>query len=220
MEIPEYGYRPAPRGSMDANRTARRGRARRALAPMLSAGLIYLLTGCLAVTHTQPPSKPYVPTAWPLTFKQHDFAAHCYNTQRCSVVYDNNNFTRSAADAPSGAPPAPDYREHWKNASFLGVNNFPPPAEVRWTALDGSEHEAKVDLAEIFKDQRILHRVAREDIPDGWGQDVRPNIYVEVNDRTVSVLMRAHVATRQPQIAGNAYSNFRNDTILAWSKTY
>jgi len=52
------------------------------------------------------------------------------------------------------------------------------------------------------------------------GQDVRPNIYIEVNERTVSVLMRTHVATREPQVPGNVYSNFRSDTILVWSKTY
>lgn len=182
----------------------------------LVASLTYLLTGCPAMTHAQ----PYVPTPWPLTFKQHDFAAHCYNTRRCSVVYDNNNFTRAASGSPSGPPAAQDYRERWENASYVGVNNFPPPAEVRWTSLDGVDHEAVVDLATIFKDQRILHRVAREDIPDGWGQNVRPNIYIEVNDRALSVWMRAHVATRVLQVPGNAYSNFRNDTILAWSKTY
>lgn len=187
---------------------------------MLAVVLISLLAACHAAAPITLSSQPYVPTPWPVTFKKHDFAAYCYNTRRCSVIYANDNVTRAVANSPSGPPPTPDYREQWSNASFLGVSNFPPPARVRWTSIDDIEHEAVVDLAEIFRDEHVLHRVAREDIPDGWGQDVRPNIYIEVNDRTVSVLMRTHVATREPQVPGNVYSNFRSDTILVWSKTY
>ena len=187
---------------------------------LLAVVLISLLAACHAAAPITLSSRPYVPTPWPVTFKKHDFAAYCYNTRRCSVIYANDNVTRAVANSPSGPPPTPDYRERWSNASFLGVSNFPPPARVRWTSIDDIEHEAVVDLAEIFRDEHVLHRVAREDIPDGWGQDVRPNIYIEVNDRKVSVLMRTHVATREPQVPGNVYSNFRSDTILVWSKTY
>lgn len=186
----------------------------------IAATLMYLLTGCLAMTHAQSPQQPDVAAAWPLTFKKHDFGAHCYNTLRCEVVYDNFNFTRDLSERPSGPPASPDYRERWKNAAYLGVHNFPSPAQVTWTSLDGSEHSEQVDIAAIFKDERILHRVAQDNIPDGWGHDVRPNIFIEVNDRTVSVLMRAHIATKDLQVPGNQYSNFRNDTLLAWSKTY
>jgi len=41
-----------------------------------------------------------------------------------------------------------------------------------------------------------------------------------VNDRTINVYMKAFVPTRVPQIPGNEYSHFRNELILAWSKTY
>lgn len=181
--------------------------------------MIYCLTGLLTVTHTQP-SKHLAPVQWPLTFKAHDFAAHCYNTRRCSVIYDANNFTRPYLDQPSPYPPSPNYREEWAAASYIGISNFPPPAEVKWTSLDGMEHEAQVDIGAIFEKGLILHKVARDDIPEGWVRDIRPNIYIEVNDRTISVLMRAHIATKEPQAPGNPYSDFRDDTILAWSKTY
>ena len=47
-----------------------------------------------------------------------------------------------------------------------------------------------------------------------------PDILLEVNDRTINVYMRAFVPTRELQIPGNKYSRFRDDLILAWSKTY
>lgn len=177
-------------------------------------------TGCFNMTHSQSFTQAYAPTPWPLTFKAHDFAAHCYNTLRCAVIYDNYNFTRSDADRPSGPPPSTDYRDKWKNASYIGIRNFPSPAEVTWTSLDGSEHRELVDIGAIFKDERVLHHVDRNNIPDGWGHDIRPNVYVEVNDRTVSVLMRTHIATKDLRTPGNPDSNYRRDTIVAWSRTY
>ena len=47
-----------------------------------------------------------------------------------------------------------------------------------------------------------------------------PDIILEVNDRTINVYMRAFVPTRELQIPGNKYSGFRDDLILAWSRTY
>jgi len=172
------------------------------------------------MTHSNPASPTHLPTPWPLTFKEHSFGSHCYNTLRCSVIYDNYDFTRLDADRPSGPPPSPDYRDKWKNASYLGARNFPSPAEVKWTSLDGAEHEAFIDIGSIFKDEKVLHHVEQSNIPDGWGLNIRPSIYIEVNDRTVSVLMRAHIATKDFRTPGNPDSNYRRETIVAWSKTY
>lgn len=81
-------------------------------------------------------------------------------------------------------------------------------------------HETRVDIGEIFKDRRILHRVPESEIPEGWAHNLSAGIVLEVNDRTVSVYMKAHVATRTPQVPGNRYSDFRADPVLAWSKTF
>ena len=172
------------------------------------------------MTNSSSFSQPFTPTPWPLTFKEHNFSARCYNTLRCRVIYDNYNFTRLDAEQPSGPPRSPDYRDKWNNASHLGVKNFPKPAEVTWTSLDGSEHEDLIDIGAIFKDERILHNAERDNVPDGWGHDILPSIYVEVNDRTVSVLMRAFIPTKNFLVPGNPDSNYRRDTIVAWSKTY
>ncbi len=140
---------------------------------------------------------------FPLRFVDHDFQVFCYNTLRCHVVYNNFNFTPYKADQePSPAPPSADYRDHWPFASYLGIRNFPPPAEVKWTSLDGVEHTAQVDIAAIFKDERVLYRVPDSEIPDrSWGGE--PGILLEVNDRTISVYMKAFIATKTEQIPGN-----------------
>ena len=156
---------------------------------------------------------------FPLRFYNHGFAVHCYNTIRCQVIYYDHDFTRLLGDKPSGPPPSPDYREKWSMAMRSWIPNFPPPAEVRWTSLDGTEHEAKVDIGAIFKDQRVLYRVPDKEIPDqSWGDD--PSIFLEISDRTLNVYMKAFIATKTEQIPGNKYSDGRDDVILAWTHTY
>jgi len=187
-----------------------------------AAVFLLLTTGCQSVMSTQPDNSKGEETSsmFPLKFYVHSFDVFCYNTLRCHVIYANQNFTPYKADErPSGPPSSPDYRDRWRLASTIGIRNFPPPAEVTWTSLDGVTHEAKVDIGTIFKDQRVLYRVPDSEIPDkSWGDD--PGIYLEINDRTISVYMRAFIATKTEQIPGNKYSYGREDVIQAWTHTY
>ncbi len=108
-------------------------------------------------------------------------------------------------------------------ASHIGIRNFPhfpPPAEVTWRSKDGQPHHALVDLEAIFKDKVILHHVPQNQLPPILQADIRPDIILEVNDRTINVYMRAFVETTVLQEPGNKYSNSRNDLILAYTKTY
>jgi hypothetical protein len=164
------------------------------------------------------PTKP--PNVFPLTFKEHNFAAHCYNAIGCSVIYNNHQHSAwNGPDEVAPPPDSPDYREEWGLASYIGVRNFPPPAQVRWRSMDGVAHEAKVDIGAIFKDERVLHRIAESDYAErSFGGS--PGIVLEVNDRTISVYMKASVATKTEQIPGNRYSYGRDDVILAWSYAY
>lgn len=155
---------------------------------------------------------------FPLRFYIHSFAGYCFNTLACTVIYNNHNFTRLDPQ-PAGPPPSPDYREHWNQAGFSGIGNFPPPAEVKWTSHDGTTYETKVDIGEIFKDGRVLYKVPDSEIPDqSWGDD--PSIFLEVNDRTINVYMRAYIVTKTEQIPGNKNSYHRTDVILAWTHIY
>lgn len=187
-----------------------------------AATTLLLMTGCHPAMSTQSDSSSAdhaEPSMFPLRFYNHGFAVHCYNTIRCQVIYYDHDFTRLLGDKPSGPPPSPDYREKWSMAMRSWIPNFPPPAEVRWTSLDGTEHEAKVDIGAIFKDQRVLYRVPDKEIPDqSWGDD--PSIFLEISDRTLNVYMKAFIATKSEQTPGNKDSDYRADVIRAWTHTY
>jgi hypothetical protein len=191
---------------------------------MFLAASFFLIAGCQTAMSNQATATVSTrdPETYPLHFKQHNFEAHCYNTLDCKVIYDNANQTLYGTGKPSPAPPSDDYRERWGGASYIGVRNFPGPVQIDWTSRDGEAHRAQIDLSEIFKDELILHRTPIEEIPEKAfkGPAGEPDIFVEVNDRTVTVYMKMFIPTKAPQIPGNKNSRFRDDLIKAWSRTY
>lgn len=123
-----------------------------------------------------------------------------------------------AEDGPSPAPRRADYQELWGLASHVGIDNFPAPAKITWTSIDGAEHQAEVDIGEIFKDQLVLHRVPRDQLPDiTVKHSDGPSIFVEINDRKVTVYMRQMVFLKSD---GLGTSPFQHELIQAWNKTY
>ncbi|SFI77093.1 hypothetical protein [Methylobacterium brachiatum] len=157
---------------------------------------------------------------WPLKFVQHDFDAFCYSTYRCAVRYNGFTFADDPDDKLqiSSASLGSGYPDNLK-ASYLGVPNFPMPADVSWRSADGTAHHAEVDIAHIFAGGLIKHNAKREDIAEGVSI-TNPEIILEVNDRTINVYMRAHIPMKTLQIPGNRYSDYRADLVLAWSRTY
>ena len=192
----------------------------------IALALSLISTGCQSAMTTSSPTgaSTKAPNVFPLTFKEHNFAAHCYNTIGCRVIYDNHDFSPYAKGGDPDvyrAPPPPsvDYKKYWGPASYIGVRNFPSPAQVRWKSLDGIVHSAQIDIGEIFKDEKVLHNVPESDYVEGsFGGS--PSIFLEVNDRTINVYMEAFIATKSEQIPGNKHSYGRTDLILAWSHTY
>jgi len=160
------------------------------------------------------------PVEWPLRFKRHNFGARCYDTLNCKVLYDNFDHG-DAKPAPASATYGPDYLEGW-NGGYGGIDNFPEPARVIWRLKDGAAHEAEIDIGEIFKDELIRHNVPREEIANltEGKYEGNPSILLEVNDRTIRIYMMARIPTKEWQIPGNKYSDFRNDVILVKTYTY
>lgn len=187
-------------------------------------------TGCASAMSS--PAMPTIerPAATdqvPLKFKRHDFEAHCYNTIGCRVIYNNHDFSPYAGDQDPEAlvsppPRSTHYRDRWGAAMYLSVVNFPSPARVRWKSLDGESHEAEVDIGDIFKDELVLHAVSADDMAHFFEGAVagQPSVFLEINDRTISVYMKMQVPTKTPQRAGHPHSNYRDDLFLAWSRTY
>lgn len=168
-----------------------------------------------------------IPGSYRVQFRGFNFEAFCYSTRNCSVVYDRHEHTRLSMGVVSPPPksaPGKDYRDYWGLASYVGIENFPKPAEVQWTSMDGVQHEAKVDIASIFKDQWALNNVPADDAivnsTSPVGPLTTPSIFLEVNDRTISVYIKTEIDTKTAQKPGNKYSHFRDDLILAWTHTY
>ena len=160
-----------------------------------------------------------VQNEWPLRFEKHGFSARCYDTVGCKVLYNDFYHIKKAENEISPPPANDQYQESWTKMPYGGIENFPPAAIVSWRTKDGVAHEEKVDIAGIFKDQKILHNVKEEEIPEG-AKIASPDIILIVNDRTISVYMKAHIPLKQLAIPGNKYSDFKNDLILAHSHTY
>lgn len=213
------GCRPVKDDPMTASRRFRYGSA------LVAVSLV--LTGCSAAMTSTPASERSAGirdahgVEWPLKFKSHYFGAACFNTQSCIVLY---------RDFPHGATnerPSPSVESTGRSldqllvASRGPIPNFPPPAKVTWSSKDGASHEAHIDIAQIFRDELIRHNLTREDIPDSTlASDHSPGIILEVNDRTINVYMRAHISTKELQEPGNRYSDFRDDLIKVFSRSY
>lgn len=191
---------------------------------LMAVVAILLATGCQTAMSAEPENAMKPPPETyevPLRFGKHNFGAFCYNTLSCSVVYNNHQFTRYSINKPMSGPVSADYRSAW-GGGYLGIRNFPPPAQVRWISLDGVEREATVDMARIFMNQLVWHKVPKSDMADFYSGPVagEPDVVLEVNDRTVNVYMKMFIPTRAEQIPGNKHSNFRDDLFLAWTHTY
>jgi hypothetical protein len=186
--------------------------------------LLFSISGC-AHTMTTPGQTSHVVDGnkFPLTFTAHNFAVYVYNTRRCTVLYNHYDYTRLYESEDTGPPSSPDYRAKWGISGHVGIRNFPAPADVAWTSLDGTRHQAKIDIGEIFRDRRVRYAVAEEEVAAGrFPQGITPDplIVLEVNDRTLSVFMKAAVPTKELQIPGNRYSDFRDDVVPVWTHTY
>lgn len=186
-----------------------------------------LMTGChpAMTTQTKPVQQqtiqpPPETHAVPLRFGRHNFAAHCYNTIGCQVIYAGRYQQEDGPDHVTPPPPE-DLSKAW-NSVEIGIENFPPPAKVKWKSLDGAQHEAEVDMASIFKDELIWHKVPKADMADFYHGPVagEPDIFLEVNDHIINVYMKMLVPTRTEQIPGNKYSYGRDDLFLVWMHTY
>ncbi len=163
--------------------------------------------------------------SWPLRFDSFDFDVRCYNTLRCYVVFMNQQLS-THLEEPSGEPYSPDWKDHWKGGFIVPPDHvFPPPVEIHWTALDGVERSAAIDLQAIFPERLILHEVAQEDVDEFFGQhpvERMVDILLEVNDSTINLYMRSWVRTKHPvdpAIPDGKRISHRK-LILAWTKTY
>ena len=156
---------------------------------------------------------------WPLRFFAHNFDASCYSTYGCKVKYGNYRRIDRDDELKLSSASIGDKYPGNLSAGWGPIRNFPPPATVTWRSRDGTSLHAEIDMAEIFKDQLVLHNLRREEVSVKTSGIV-PGIILEVNDRTINVYMRAFISTKEEQRPGHPHSNYRNDPVKAFSRTY
>lgn len=163
--------------------------------------------------------------SWPLRFDSFSFGARCYHTLKCVVVFAKKYQLSERVELnSSGEPYAPDWKDHWRASHIIAPEDvFPPPVEVRWTAMDGEDRVEKIDLERILPEQLILHNAREDEVTTDWGlQDHARSVEIllEVNDRTINVYMRGWVTLKQRRDLADRKSDDLRDLMLAWTKTY
>lgn len=166
--------------------------------------------------HTSKSVDQRIVADWPLRFMRHNFGIATYALQECTVLYADRLHTSGPRPALEDVHPN---SLKAKTANHLMIRNFPPPAVVKWVSRDGTPLEAEVDIGEIFKDELVVHETPREQASP-YTPMINPDVVMEINDRTINVYMKAFISLREPRIPGNRHSDYRNDLVLAWSKTF
>lgn len=186
----------------------------------LAALILLSLSGCNAMSSPQEAGMELavkIDTSKPIRFSTHSFGAHCFDATECRVVY----FGRIIRSGSKEAVPLPagDLSRRLI-APHIGIPNFQSPVQVSWIASDGTLLHAEVDVAQIFKDQIVLHQVPKDQLPNFLFSPIEPEIIVVVRDRTIDVCMRAHIPTVSLQDPDNSYTDFRNDLVFVHSRSY
>lgn len=189
---------------------------------------VMFVSGCASTVPTPDPYRLEPPPetfSAPLPFGAHNFWGYCFNATDCHIDYDKFDFGVFESHGDPGyifPPPMGDIHRRLSMFHRMGIRNFPKPAQLSWKSLDGERHETKVDLATIFREKRTWHRVPPDDMKDFWrGPSAPPpDIFMEVDDRTVNVYITMFIPTVRLQEPGNIYSGYRHDYILAWSRTF
>lgn len=162
----------------------------------------------------------HIDTSKPIPFDRHQFGAVSYDTYGCTVQYAGMSVLDESDDELQVSSASVKGYPDVMSAGILSIRNFPLPAEVSWRDKDGNPHEATVDIAAIFKDQVVRHKVPQDQLPPILTAPIFPEIILEVNDRTIRVWMRAFMPTTVLQRPGHPHSDYRDDLILAYEKTY
>lgn len=205
----------------------RRRRSRTGRMALLAATMAatLLLQGCNATDpvpeHMRPPPGhgPFTGTVadWPLWFAWHQWGAYCYSVRDCQILYGG---IHHGTEHPQPSIESLGYS--LEDALWAGngpVRNFPPPAKVAWTSLDGTRMAADVDIGEIFADRLVRHTVPREDIMEN--ADIPyPGIILVLDDRTISIYMSTWIPLKESRFPGNPVGNLHTGVVLVHSQTY
>lgn len=209
---------------IDAPKNCRHIAAAARLLPavILAMSACLLNSGCQP-SMTNPSTSPleqadYTVADWPLRFDHHQFGVTCFDTQGCKVDYNDFEFGNPEPSRSRSAL-TPDEYDYAMTAMYGPVARTAAPAKVSWRSKDGTQLHATVDIAALFADGLVRHKVPQDQIPEGVS--IGPtHILLQVDDRTIGVYARTMVPTKTPQVPGNDKSTFRDDLFKIDEKQY
>ncbi|RMH87554.1 hypothetical protein EBB59_12880 [Lysobacter pythonis] len=161
---------------------------------------------------------------WPLRFDSYSLGAYCFNTLKCRIIFNRRQLSLYL-DEPSGKPlPKENWSASFGSTEAFETRGFPSPVDIKWTALDGIERETEIDLETVFPGHEILHNVPRESVDEYWATHMKHHarIYLEINDRTINIYIKARVPTNiiEDPIGCPGKIISHRDMLLAWTRTY
>lgn len=151
-----------------------------------------------------------------MPFFDHNFGSACFDTLKCRVLYKNRYDTKE--DEP--AEPLTDFVLGNLSGGWL-LDDFPSVARVTWTSKDGENHDEQIDLGEIFRSRLVRYApgldVNEVDLSVYY---MTPDILLVVEDRSVSVYMKATIPLLKPVDPNNRYSDWRRDLVVAYTRRF
>ncbi|WP_369927399.1 hypothetical protein [Xanthomonas sp. NCPPB 2632] len=151
-----------------------------------------------------------------MPFVVHNFSSFCFDTIKCRVLY-KNRYARNEG-GPSG--PLTDAIRENLSAGWITLDK-PSVAHVSWVSKNGDNHDAVIDLDEIFQDRLVRYssKLNINDV-DLEAYTSSPDIILVVEDRSIQVYMKAMIYLYEPRDPNNRFSDFRDDLVLVHTKNF
>lgn len=150
-----------------------------------------------------------------LKFSQHDISIKVFSASDVEIVYAGSPHRLSFGKVFRAK--TPDDVRDFKWGTSGSYKAFAGPVDIAWRSQDGTALKYVLNLDEIFPERKILHT---EDLAKLYQAEPvyggRPNIILEVNDRTLNVYM--FVTMRLEKDAQTR--EHRDHLTLAYSKTF
>lgn len=149
-------------------------------------------------------------------FRSHSISARCFDTVSCRVTYGDMFILDE--DRPEGPLTQSDRDRFYGN---WGQLDPPSTATIAWTSKDGSQHEEKIRLGEIFS-SGLVHYASDLNLNEVnlAIKPTAPSIILVVEDRSVSVYMRAHITLIRSANPYNRMANFREDLVTVYKRYF
>lgn len=152
----------------------------------------------------------------PFRFWTHNLGVYCFGTWGCRVAYGDQVVWNDPED--NWNPPfderPPGMRERMRGNQGP-FKNSDGPLVVEWLDSARTPRRAAVDLSRLFATGVIPHSVPREQIRPGVTVS-KPDLIVEVNDRSLRLLLVSNIPLRETRDSGGPLSDVSVERVVVF----